>query len=321
MFSLLCACTDRRPKTDFPNSVHVTPPEQILPVAEVQFEGQSTEAQQMVVRGGSLFLTGRPFGFSRWDVGANAESPRLTFAASDQITTFSPYPKFGFWTPDAFGQGGLEILGSTALMSGAAGLSIVDISQTHTPVEVGRHPEEKKDNVQVTSHPDFIYSAIVSHPSLPIFYGFRQEDYVVTSRLEGGKSAVPIEKAAYGSSNVCCVAGAGVFANRVLVAMQGSLWVFNFLQDGRLSTPSEFDELSAVNVVAGAEYVYVQHTPTNARPNAVNHPGGIYVFDAGGNNVAFLPITPLRFAVYNDQYLYANEDNTRIRIYKMVWTK
>lgn len=311
---ILPACTDRRPKL-FSNQISKPPESAVSLVATVQFDQKPTSALQMVVTGSSLFLTGRPFGFARWDVGSDPESPRLTFAASDNIETFSPYPKFGFWTPDSFAQGALDLYGKSALMSGAAGLSVVDISETHTPVEKARFPAEKIDGVSVTRDSAFVYSAIAHHPTLSVIYGFAEQDVVYT--LAAGNPIRILEKAAYADSSVCCAMGASVAGNRVLLAMRQSLWVFDLQPDGRLGASSELDSLQAVNVVTTASHIYVQHEPTVARSSGAGNPAGIYVFDAEGSPVGYLPIQPIRFAVYQDEYIYANLSNTEISIFKI----
>lgn len=308
-------CTDRRRKF-LPQEFSTPQAAPITRVAQVQFDGSPTQVLQMSLVDNSLYLTGRPFGFSRWDVGSDPENPRLIFAASDDIERFSPYPEFGFWTPDSFAQGALDVIGKRAFMSGAAGLSIVDTSQTHSPVEMARFPSQKVEGVQVTRDPDFVYSAVTHHPTLPIAYGFAEQDFVYTLSVEATGVRI-MEKAAYSNASVCCAMGAAMMGARTLVAMRGSLWVFELLSDGRLGEPTEFQSLQAINVVATPGFIYVQHEPTYGQASGVAHPKGIYVFDADGNPSAFLPVSPIRFAVYQDRYIYANEDNSQISIYRI----
>src|SRR5262245_2327621 len=79
-------CTDkRRPPPRQNVYIQPLPPQTIISRADVQFQNQTTEALQMTTKGGSLYLTGRPFGFSRWDISSNPESPQVIFAVSDEI--------------------------------------------------------------------------------------------------------------------------------------------------------------------------------------------------------------------------------------------
>lgn len=311
---VLVSCTDRRQPKFSPNQFPQSPEPTIDLVAEVQFMAKTTEVLQMAVEGNSLYVTGRPFGFSRWEIGTNPEEPKIIFAASNAIEAFSPYPKFGFWTPDNFAQGGLNILGTSAFMSGAAGMSVIDIAETHAPIEVARFPSEKIDGVQVTRDPNFVYSAMVHHPSLPLIYGFKESDHVYTLAISS--QAVSIrEKAAYGPTGACCAMGAAVSQTSVLVAMRGSLWTFELGADGRLGTATQIDDLQAVNVVTSANYIYVQHAPAARSAGGVVNPAGIYVFDQAGQPVTFLPISPIRFAVFQDTYVFANMENSKVSIF------
>ncbi|MBI3296017.1 MAG: hypothetical protein HYZ71_14925 [Deltaproteobacteria bacterium] len=309
----LPACTDRRPKF-LAGQFGLTPPSPISLISTAQFENKATEAMQMEIVGDSLFMTGRPFGVARLDIGADPTNPTLTFAASNQIEAFSPYPQFGFWTPDNFAQGALDVWGKMALMSGAAGVSMVDISQTHTPVEIGRYPSAKVNDVQVTRDPAYVYAALVHHPTLPVAYGFSDQDFIYTLSLNQSGLSV-VQKDAYGPQNVCCAMGAAVAGSHVVLAMKASLWTFDLDNGGQLQNPNRIDAIQAVNVVSTGRFIYIQHRPSGANAAGPVNPAGIYVFDMNGTQVSYFPITPVRFAVYNDQYIYANMDNVQVSVY------
>lgn len=314
IFILINGCTDRRRPKFSPQQFPENPESALDLVADVQFLGKDTQVLQMTIQGSSLYLTGRPFGFSRWDIGSSPEDPKIIFAASNSIDAFSPFPKFGFWTPDNFAQGALAVSGKTGLMSGAAGVSQIDLAEGQNPVEVARFPAEKIDGVQVTRDPNFVYGAMVAHPNLPLVYGFKEQDHVYTLSVAALGLTIR-EKAAYGPQGVCCAMGAAILGSNVLVAMRGNLWTFDLGADGRLGSGSQIDELQAVNVVTTSNYIYVQHEAGSLRSSEAQSPSGIYVFDSQGQPVTFLPVSPRRFAVFQDTYLYANMDDARVSIF------
>lgn len=317
-------CTDdRRPEETFVPEVQAAPPvTDVNPAAEVQFQGQETQVLTMQLRGNSLFMTGRPFGFMRWDVGANAESPHLTFAASDQIDSFAP---FGKWVVDWYASGAVGLLGQFAFLSGVVGTSIVNTGETHAPVEVRRYPRENENSLsdEVIQDEAFVYRAIATHPTLPIIWGFREQDFVYTIQVGSGPSMNLIRKDSYGASGetVCCVKSATVWRNKVFVAFTQKLVYFDIGSNGALSNPREIRTLQAQNVASTGRYLYVHHEPTFAQPDGVNYPGGIYVFDPSGQNVALLNVdSPFTFAVTsNDSHVLANEDDVQVKIYRIQW--
>lgn len=314
------ACTDGRPGREqeqlFTNAV--PPPTTLIAAADVKFGGKATDALQMTIKGNSLFLTGRPFGFSRWEVGASPETPNLTFAASDQIDQFSP---MGKWVVDWYSSGALAIVGQIAFLSGTVGTSVINMTETSKPREVQRYPALDPNSDQVPSDEAFVYTAMVPHPTKPLLYGFRRQDFVYTVDLSQGKMNLQARDA-YGApgESVCCVLGATAFRNRVYVAFRDRLIFFDIQADGRLSNPKESLELAAVNVQATANYLYVQHEPTGAGTSP--HPSGIYVFDTNGENVAFFKAgNPRRFAVSSDDsHFYANVDGQSVKIFRIQWT-
>jgi hypothetical protein len=91
----------------------------------------------MLVKGSSLILSGKPFGFSLWDIGTNPLSPRMLYAYSDNIGAFS---SMGGWTPDYYAGGAMGILGPYVLTSGAAGASLIDTTDKGAARELFRYP-------------------------------------------------------------------------------------------------------------------------------------------------------------------------------------
>jgi hypothetical protein len=289
--------------------------------ASVQFNNQQTTALKMQMIGGSLYMTGYPFGFARWETSQNPESPTLTFAASDNIQTFSP---MGQWVVDRYASGALGIDGQLALMSGSFGLSVVSLYQTQQPIEVARYPGVQPGQTGASSDEAFIYTAIVPHPTLPqIFYGFRQEDFVYTVEIQQNGLSL-VNKTAYSGNGqvVCCVVGGTSFGNGVYVAFKDALAIFSAGSDGTLQNPQVFNQLQVTGIAATQRYIYVQHSPTYGLSQGQQYPRGLYVFDQNGNNVAFFPNSNdfISFAVGpDDAHLYANIDNNSVQIYRMAW--
>lgn len=287
-------------------------------VADVVFQGVDTSVVQMAVKGNSLFLTGYPFLFSRWDIGSEPENPRLLAAASRDITLFSPDPPFGGWTVNFFGMGGLSVLGSFAFSSGGAGLSVINVGNTANPVEVQRYPRLTAQGEQIQDLA-FVYKAIVPHPNgSGILYGFSETDKVYTLGVQGNGAVNIVSTAAYSPSGpVCCVEGATAFAGKIFVAMRSFLWRLEPSGNGlrSLGTVADFNP---VNVVSTQRYLYIQHRPTSTSGSSKQ--AGIYIYDLSGNYVNYLPLEPLVFAVHpNDTHIYANLDDLSVKIYRIQW--
>jgi hypothetical protein len=290
---------------------------------------------QMTQRNGALYIVGRPIGFTKWDITSDPESPYPTFTASDNIANFTPNGK---WVLDYFASGALGIYGNLAFMSGAVGMSIIDMSRTEQPVEIGRHPFQDPEADQVVKDAEgaYAYKAILINPSDPkIVYGFREQDYVYTLNVntgaresattasgksyDNGPQVTPLRKESYGSNGVCCVTGGAIFAGHAFVGFRSALWIFGISSSGQLLQPKVINQLQAYNVQATDRYVYVQHVASYSTDGPMM-PSGIYVFDASGRQVTYLPVNPERFAVSaDDRYLYANVDNTAIRIFRQTW--
>lgn len=326
-FLLATACTDNRVKREAVLKPQRLPPEALSPVNDVRINGKDITAFQMVSKGGALYLTGIPFFFTKWDITANPESPHPTFVAADDVGSFasraegggtSEYP--GMWRADYYGAGGLAVLGPYAIMSGILGTSFVNMSQTSRPVETKRYPAYTSNMEKPPQDDRFVYQAIGVHPQLPMIYGLREQDYMVVSQVSGG-GLQPVAQIPYGAGNVCCVKGATVYQGKLFVAMGGSLRFYELASNGALSAPVDLSTLQAVDVVSTENLLYVHHQPSYAHSAGAGNPAGIYVFDASGNTIAFLPVQPLRFAVStNDSHLYANLDDTSVRIYRILWT-
>lgn len=332
MLSLL-GCTDGRriePVQDV-----VTPPPvdtqgigtSVLKVQRVLFDGGTTRVLAMQRQGNSLYLTGYPFAFMRWDISANAEDPTITFAAKDNITNFAQINKFGPWQVDWYGSGALTLFGSVAYLSGTVGTTVVDISETHVPIVTQKIPVENEDPNLTSPVQDeaFTYKAMVAHPTQPLIYGFRQQDFVYTLQVGAGGSLSLVDKAAYSATGTkCCVKAAAILGNKMYVAFRSSLVSFDVQSNGALTNPVEFNQYQAEYLAVSDNYLYVSHVASNAHPQGLR-PSGIYVFDKTGANVALLTMgseIPKQFAVsQNDTHLYANIDDVQVFIYRIGWGK
>jgi len=85
--------------------------------------------------------------------------------------------------------------------------------------------------------------------------------------------------------------------------------------------------LNPIQVVATKNYLYVHHQPRGSgglgwsSNSNLNVPAGIYVLDANLNQVNYIGVEPISFAVSPDnQYLYANEDDSDVGAYRIPWT-
>lgn len=314
----LLSCTDKRMKAVTRRSAtNYGDSGPLSEVADVTFKEQETTAVNMAMSGGSLYLTGYPFGFSRWDVGAEPEEPRLLAAASDRIDLFSPDPPFGGWTVDNFGIGALFVRGGAAYSSGRAGMSVISVGNASFPTEVERKPRPSSMGDQAQDLA-YVYRAIVPHPSnANILFGLSEMTNYYAVSLSGGKPVTAAARTYPMGANVCCVEAATAFNGNIYVAMRSFLAVMKANGTG-LQSVGQISKLQPINVVASANHLYVHH-----RPIANNYTGasaGIYVFDAAGNQVNFLPIDPLVFAVHpNDTHLYVNMDDLSVKIYRIRW--
>lgn len=324
LLAALSACTDGRiPKTA---PVRFTTPTAIPrsnaeAVQEIRFNGADIQISQMLVKGNTLFMTGKPFGLLRADIGSNQEIPQKTFAVSDTIDTTFP---FGKWVFDWYASGALAALGQYVFTSGVVGTSLFNVGETNAPVEVRRYPRENEDpNAEnVVQDEAFTYRAMVAHPTMPILYGFREQDFVYTLRVNGGPSLQLAGKDSYADvgNTKCCVRSATVWQNKVFVAFRGSLVWFDLLSNGRLEAGTDLRFLQAEAVASSPNYLFVYHNPGNANPEGAAYARGIYVFNTKGDCVALLNTeSPLVMAA-TDNYVYINSDNTHLKVYKINWT-
>lgn len=318
---LLVACTDKRqPERKFNVNMRAIP--QVLePVSDVRLDEQDISVFQMAQKAGTIYLTGAsanaPFGFMKWDIMSDAEAPHPTFIAAKNINQFQP---MGRWRPDWYASGAIGIIGPYAITSGMAGASFIDMSQTAQPVETRRYPPIDPNSEQTPKDENYIYKAIAMHPSQPIMYGLKEQDYMVVSKVTSSGISI-IGRVNYGSGPVCCVTGATVFNNKLFVAMRGMLRMYELGSNGSLSAPTDLNMLQAVDVVSSGNLLYVQHEPTFAQSAGSSNAAGIYVFDANGNSQAFFAASPKRFTVAaDDMHLYANMDDTSVRIFRIQWT-
>lgn len=317
----LLGCTDRRiPFTKVPVKINSSlPPQSLIEVADVKYDQKDTTVWTMVNKGDSIFLTGAPFGFARWEIGPNPENPQLTFAVATQIDLLKPR-----WIAPLYASGALAVLGSYAFMSGTAGASVMDMRNTGSAKEALRYPPYDENATQNSADDAFIWSAASFHPSRSVLYAFRQQDYVVTYTFDSSGLHLR-SKDFYGGagSTVCCVNASTVFNSSVYVAFRSRLVFFDFGGDLSLTNGREYEGLQANYVTSTARYLYVSHEPTTAASSSsVVYPAGIYVFDKQGNNVAYLPAHPKMFVVNDaDTHVYANEDDMSVKIYRIQWTR
>ncbi|MSP19448.1 MAG: hypothetical protein EXR74_07745 [Bdellovibrionales bacterium] len=282
----------------------------------IRFNRKETSAQQMLIRGASMYLSGRPFGFSNWDVGSNPLSPRIQFAFSDNIQSFSPW---GGWTPDYYASGAMGSLGQYVLTSGVAGASLIDMSNPSQAREVDRYPRRELTDLQVPQDPNFIYKAIIKHPTQNYFYGFREQDFVVKLKLT--PNLVSIESTQNytpnGQKGTCCVLGGATFMNQAFIAFRSSLRQYSFSANGELSPVAINNNLNPTNVVSTNDYLFVQHQAIQGN----NLPSGVYIVTKKNASI-FLPISPIAFAVSQDSnYIYANLDNDSVTVYQLNWAR
>jgi hypothetical protein len=270
----------------------------------------------MVVSGPTLFLVGRPFGFSLWDVGTNPLSPRMQYAYSDNIRAFSP---MGGWTPDNYASGAIGVRGNYVLTSGAAGASLIDTTDKSAARELFRYPPRQGNEISVPMDPYFVYRAIIPHPTQPYFYGFREQDFAFALSVDSSGLQIQGDRSIRyqtRSSGTCCALGGTTYQGNIFIAFRSALRQFAFRSDGGIVEVSENTSLNAVNVASSNDYLFVQHEaiPGNSFPS------GIHVIDNSGNSVAFLPMSPIKFTVSADsQFLYANLDNDSITIFRLNW--
>lgn len=280
---------------------------------------------QMFGKGSNIYLTGAgngapALGFSRWNITADKERPSVVFSVAEQLDSFTEKTTKN-WSPAFYAAGALSIVGNWAYMSGSAGMSVVDMSDIH-PKEAVRFPASP--DIQINRDENYVYKAIVAHPTLPLLYGFREQDYQYTLSASGANVKI-LGKNPYAGTGetVCCVMGATVFQNQVYVAFTHALWIFKFGPKGELAELTIDDNFQATGITSTGDKLYIMHQPAKApKVGGENNPAGIYVFDSSGNEANYLAIQPSVFAVSSDNsHLYANMDETSVTIYRINWNQ
>jgi hypothetical protein len=321
---VLAGCNDARvvdPATNLQDLPGRAVAGSLIPKIKIRFDQKQTITQQMFINGASMYLSGRPFGFSSWDIGSNPLSPRLQFAFSDNIESFAaPGNVSPSWNTDYYASQAMGAIGRYVLTSGLAGASLLDTGVSNQVVELARHPIRTGNDNQVPADPNYIYKAIISDPNQGYFYGFTEQNGYVPLKLQSNdvvmQTQAPVAYSANGQKGTCCVLGGATFQNNIFIAFRSSLRQFAFAGNGNLRQVSVFNDLDATNIVASNNFLFIQHQaiPGNG------YPSGIYVIDGQGNSVVFLPINPISFAVSPDNnYLYANLDNDSITVYQINW--
>ncbi|MCB0405678.1 MAG: hypothetical protein KDD51_12925 [Bdellovibrionales bacterium] len=318
VLSLFTACTDKRPREIIEEPQVISQPLPVVEaVADIQFDGGVTEVHKMTVDNGSLYLTGKPFAFSRWNLSADPESPTVVFAASDNINNeFAPPDRFGPWLPDLYASGALAVQGSRAYMSGTAGMSVVDFSDTHHPVEVSRYPAWQND--EPTSDGRFVYKAMLKQPEKNRIFGFRQQDYIYALSTAGFPNMSLLGNVSYPGGQACCASSIARFAGKIFLALGTSMQIYEFTSTGSLHYLGTVNNLNVVNVYATSRYLYLHHRPISSGTST--YPTGIYVYDQSLGYVTSLPIDPNEFAVHDlDTHVYVNDNDVSVRVYRVLW--
>jgi len=319
---VLSSCTDKRtplPPVLPPQNQFLAPAQTLVAVVDLRYQDKITQVYQMLITPDhSMHLTGKPFIYMKWDMGSNPENPQKYFALSENIDRL-----FGAFVVDWYAKGALAVIGNWTLLSGDVGATVIDTSETLRPREAYRYPPFDPNAMQTTRDEAFLWTAIAPHPQLPLFQAFRQSDYGLTVGVSGGQLNLVSKNYYLGpGQTVCCVDRTTVFDGKVFVAWRSKLVYYEYRTDGSLGTARQFGAISAVNVTSSDDLLYVQHQNNFANPTALSYPDGIYVFDRLGRNIGFLqPDHPIKvFAVSRDNtHLYANIDDTAVRVYRIVW--
>ncbi len=323
----LSACTDARPPRVFKQDGYLPDTGPLIQVANVQFGGGTTSVYAMASAYGSLFVTGKPFWFARWDITADPENPHSTYAAyPDHLNTFSP--AYGGWVVDQFGASAIGVFGNFALTSGSFGASLLQIGPSaQNAQEVVRLPPPDKSGQG--ADPSWEFKSIAAIPNTPYVFGFTEQDgaYKIDASNPQYLSRSYLAPYSRDANNmpipVCCNTGAAVLAGKMFMAMRNRLIVLNISPSSDFTpyptqnqppVPQIMQQMQPVGVFATSRYLYVHHQPTSA--NTGQRPG-IYVFDQNLNQVTYFPIQPFVFAIsQDDSHVYSNEDDKGVKIYR-----
>ncbi len=316
---LLSACNDGRIAKAQPlklKQVFQNNSPTLSKVASVQFENGETTVDSIVREGNTLYMVGRPFGFSGWAID-QPDTPTLTFDIKAQLTTFAiKLP----WVYDWYASGAVGIMGSTAFLSGTAGVSVVNLTQSQAPKEIFRKPP-----LDASGNPqrDFAYTyrAVVPHPSGGMYYGFSQQESVYTVAIRQNDLQV-ISRASYSpNGNVCCVRSATLFANTIYVAFGTRMAWFAPTANGGLVDPGELNELQVAGVARSETHLIAYHNPSSAYASGQVNPRGFYYFDSTGQLEHYVPtnLVPKIFATdATGRYIYVQTaGGTEIEIHRV----
>jgi hypothetical protein len=315
------ACTDRPQVNELNGIGSQLGNGALTKIAEIQYQGNDMQTSTMYQANGNLYLVGTPYVYMGMNISSSPENPTFLFAAAAMTDSFDP---LGGFLADNFGSYSQTVFQQYGLLSGMAGVSVINLSNTSSPQEVERVPGI--DSGGQNNAPAYVFKAMVNDPSLPIVYGFNQTSGAYQINMQTTSQQVPAMLETnffpYSQSGaVCCVYSAALFQNDIYVGFQNQMWVYPVAQGGGLGTPKVNSQLQATNVQATAHAVYVQHQSTTASLGGSISPG-IYVFEANGQVAGFLPVSPLLFAVDpTDTYLYTVEqDNSHVNIYSINWS-
>lgn len=301
----LSACTDGRipqAKKLVMKQVFQSNQPTLQKIASVKFQGGNTSVDSMVRQGNTIYMVGQPYGFAGWAID-QPDTPTLTFDIKAQLTTFAMKLP---WVYDWYASGAVGIMGNSAFLSGTAGTSVVNLTQTQAPKEIFRKPPlDSSGNPQRDFA--FTYRAIVPHPAGGMYYGFTQQEAVYTVAIRQNDLQV-IAKATYSpNGNVCCVRSAKLFSNTIYMAMGTRMAWFAPTPSGSLVDPGELTDLQVTDVAATDSYLVAYHNPSAAYASGQSNPRGFYYFDNSGNFVTYVPtnVVPKHFEIdATGQYIY-----------------
>jgi hypothetical protein len=289
----------------------------LIKASEIQYNGASTQVLQMNLSSGHLYLTGRPFGFMDLAVSANPESPTLVFSIATMIDSFTTMLP---WVVDWHAAGSLAVSGSMAVLSGSVGVSGVSMASPNQPREKFRLPTPNENQDVPVSDPNFTYAASVAVGST--HFGFRQQDYVVTSQISANTmSIISMDSYVGAGQTLCCVTDAAFFANQVFVAF-GDRLVWFTLSNGRLAQAFEALDAQPTALAATSQYLYFYQPSRAASSGQIVHPAGIYAVDTTGAVRGFFASGNIKkFAVNaaNDHLYAVDQGSDKIDIYRMQW--
>ncbi len=302
---LAVGCTDSRTVKSKPlqlKQVFANNSLSMTKIAAVRFNSEDTQVAQMVRVGNTVHMVGYPFAYAGWNIDA-PETPNLAFDLASQLSDF---PIKLPWTVDWYASGAVGIMGSTSVLSGTSGVSLINMTQPKAAKEIFRKPP-----LDAAGKPGrdfgYVYSAIVPHPTQAMWYGFSQQENVYTVAV-GQNNTQIISTASYSPNGpVCCVKNAVYFSSTIYVAFGTRLAWFAPTQDGGLVDPGELSSLQATGVAVSDNYVIVHHNPTSAVSAGAANPKGFYYFDSAGNLAAYVPsnvIPRLFVADPSGRYLY-----------------